>query len=406
MNSTSASKTVTLKNTSTASVTINSITTTGNFAIASKTCGSSLNAGASCTVNMTFKPAVSGSLTGSLAISDSAPDSPQTVALSGTGNLPLTITPATLSFGTATVGHTTTAKTVSLTNNESTTLSFGFSASGNYATNSSGTTCGSSLASKAKCNIAVTFTPTANGSINGAIAITDTAGFSPQLVGLSGTGSGGGTAPLTFTPTTLTFATQAVGTISAGKSLTVKNSSATSLTLAAIATSGDFGAAGSGTKPCEANLVLGASAMCTLNVTFSPALGSSGTINGALVITDTATISQQILDAKGTSALPLTFAPTTLTFAAQTVATTSAAHTVTITNNLSASLSPTIAGSGDYRVVTGGATPCGATLAAKAQCTFTVTFTPSGVGTRTAAITVTDSATPSAQILSVTGTGQ
>jgi hypothetical protein len=406
MNTTSASKTVTLKNTSTASVTINSITTTGNFAIASKTCGSSLNAGASCTVNMTFKPAVSGSLTGSLAISDSAPDSPQTVALSGTGNLPLTITPATLSFGTATVGHTTTAKTVSLTNNESTTLSFGFSASGNYATNSSGTTCGSSLASKAKCNIAVTFTPTANGSINGAIAITDTAGFSPQLVGLSGTGSGGGTAPLTFTPTTLTFATQAVGTISAGKSLTVKNSSATSLTLAAIATSGDFGAAGSGTKPCEANLVLGASAMCTLNVTFSPALGSSGTINGALVITDTATISQQILDAKGTSALPLTFAPTTLTFAAQTVATTSAAHTVTITNNLSASLSPTIAGSGDYRVVTGGATPCGATLAAKAQCTFTVTFTPSGVGTRTAAITVTDSATPSAQILSVTGTGQ
>jgi len=49
------------------------------------------------------------------------------------------------------------------------------------------------------------------------------------------------------------------------------------------------------------------SATCTLNITFSPALGSSGTINGAVVITDNAVVNQQILDAKGTSALPLTF---------------------------------------------------------------------------------------------------
>jgi len=406
VNTTSASKAVTLKNTSTASVSVNSIATTGNFAIASNTCGSSINAGASCTVNVTFKPAISGALTGSLAIRDSAPDSPQTVALSGTGNLPLTISPATLSFGTETVGHTTTAKTISLTNNESTTLSFGFSASGNYATNSSGTTCGASLASKAKCNIAVTFTPTANGSINGAVTITDTAGFSPQLVGLSGSGSGGGTAPLTFTPTTLTFATQAVGTTSAAKSLTVKNSSTSSLTFTAISTTGDFAATATGTKPCTANLVLAASATCTLNVTFSPALGSSGTINGAVVITDNATISQQILDAKGTSALPLTFAPTTLTFAAQTVATASTAQTVTLTNNLSSSVSPVITGSGDYAAAAGGTTPCTSTLAANAHCTFTVTFTPSAVGTRASDVTVTDGANPAVQILSVTGTGQ
>jgi hypothetical protein len=406
VNTTSAKKAVTLKNTSAASVSINSVAATGNFGVASNTCGSSLGAGASCTVNVTFTPSISGSLTGSLAISDSAPDSPQTVALSGTGNLPLTISPTTLSLGTITVGHSSTAKTVSLTNNESTTLSFSFSASGNYSTNSSGTTCGASLASKAKCNIAVTFTPTANGSVNGAVTITDTAGFSPQLVGLSGTGSGGATAPLTFTPTTLSFATQAVGTTSAAKSLTVKNNSASSLTLTTLTSSGDFSATGSGSVPCVANLVLAAAATCTLNVTFSPALGSSGTINGAVIITDNATVGQQILDAKGTSALPLTFAPTTLTFSAQTVATTSAAQTVTLTNNLSTSVSPVITGSGDYSAVAGGTTPCTSTLAAGAHCTFNVTFTPSAIGTRTAAITVTDSANPSVQILSATGTGQ
>ncbi len=406
VNTTSANKSITLKNNGTASVTMNSITATGDFAVASNICGSSLAAGASCTVNVNFKPAISGSITGSLAISDTAPDSPQTVSLSGTGSLPLSLSAATLSFGTETVGKTSTAKTVTLTNNESSTLSFGFSASGNYATNSSGTTCGASLASKAKCNIAVTFTPTANGSINGAVTITDSAGFSPQLVGLSGTGSGGATAPLTFTPSTLSFNTQAVGTTSAAKLLTVKNSGSASLTLTTIATTGDFTATGTGTVPCVANLVLAASATCTLNVTFSPALGSSGTINGAVVLTDSAAVNQQVLDTKGTSALPLTFAPTTLTFAAQTVATTSAAQTVTITNNLSTSVSPTITGSGDYSTASGGSTPCGSTLAGNAKCTFNVTFTPSGVGTRTSAITVTDAATPAVQILNASGTGQ
>jgi hypothetical protein len=406
VNTTSASKPVTLKNSSTAAVTVNSITATGNFAVFSNTCGSSINAGASCVVKVTFTPSIAGVITGSLAISDSAPDSPQTVALSGTGNLPLTISPATLAFGTETVGGTTAAKTVTLTNNESTALSFSFAASGNYAVSSSGTTCGASLASKAKCNIAVTFTPTANGSVNGAVTITDAVGFSPQLVALSGTGSGGATAPLTFTPAALNFGVEAVGITSTAKSLTVKNNSASSLTLTAIATSGDFSAAGSGAKPCTATLVLAAAATCTLSVTFSPALGGSGTVNGAVIISDNAAIGQQILDAKGTAALPLTFAPTTLTFAAQTVGTASAAQTVTLTNNLSSSVSPAITGSGDYTATPGGATPCTSTLGAKAQCTFTVTFTPSAIGTRAAAITVTDAATPAVQTLSVTGTGQ
>jgi hypothetical protein len=88
------------------------------------------------------------------------------------------------------------------------------------------------------------------------------------------------------------------------------------------------------------------------------------------------------------------------------VATSSAAQTVTLTNNLSTSVSPAITGSGDYSAVSGGSTPCGSTLAGNAHCTFIVTFTPSGVGTRTATITVTDSAMPAVQVLSASGTGQ
>jgi hypothetical protein len=88
------------------------------------------------------------------------------------------------------------------------------------------------------------------------------------------------------------------------------------------------------------------------------------------------------------------------------VATTSTAQTVTLTNNLASSVSTTIVGSGDFAAAPGGTTPCTGTLGAHAKCTITVTFTPSAVGTRASAVTVTDGANPAVQTLNVTGTGQ
>src|SRR5438552_4729310 len=85
---TSAAKTVTLKNTGTTSLTISSIaitgTNAGNFA-QTHTCGGSLAAGASCTVSVTFKPTASGTRTAALSITDNASGSPQKVTLSGIG---------------------------------------------------------------------------------------------------------------------------------------------------------------------------------------------------------------------------------------------------------------------------------------------------------------------------------
>jgi len=226
------------------------------------------------------------------------------------------------------------------------------------------------------------------------------------VVSLNGTGTGGTAAPLTFTPASFTFANQVVGTTSAGKTITVKNASAGAVTLSALAATGDFAVAGSGTTPCAANLMLNAGASCTLTASFSPPLGANGTINGAIVVNDNANVSQQVFDLKGPAVQPLSFSPGTLTFAAQTVATASAAQTVTITNNLATALTPTITGSGDFAIAPGTVTPCAGTLAAHAKCTFTVPFTPSAVGTRSSVVTVTDSANPGIQTQVVTGTGQ
>jgi Abnormal spindle-like microcephaly-assoc'd, ASPM-SPD-2-Hydin len=97
-----------------------------------------------------------------------------------------------------------------------------------------------------------------------------------------------------------------------------------------------------------------------------------------------------------------TLNPTSLTFASQNVGTTSAAQTITLTNSGTAALSITsIAASGDY-VQTN---TCGTSVAAGANCTISVKFTPTAAGTRTGTITVTDNASGSPQTASLMGTG-
>jgi hypothetical protein len=65
-------------------LTIRSITTSGDFA-QTNNCDGGLTVGMSCTINVTFTPTAKGLRKGSLTISDSAPDSPHVVGLTGTG---------------------------------------------------------------------------------------------------------------------------------------------------------------------------------------------------------------------------------------------------------------------------------------------------------------------------------
>ena len=86
---TTNSQAVTLTNTGNGSLTFTGIAVTGPFAIATTgtTCSTSnaLAAAGTCTVAVTFTPTVVGAAAGSLSFSDNAPNNPQTIALSGTG---------------------------------------------------------------------------------------------------------------------------------------------------------------------------------------------------------------------------------------------------------------------------------------------------------------------------------
>jgi hypothetical protein len=396
---TSASQPITLTNSGTSALSIGSIAASGDFS-ETNNCSGSLAASSSCTINVTFSPRVAGAVTGALTFTDNAVTSPQLVTLTGTGVTPLSFNPTSLSIGSVAVGHTK-SKTVTVTNNQSTTISLSSAASADYSI--TGGTCTTSLAAAAKCTITVTFAPTFSGSINGALAITTNGALSPQIVALSGTGTAGPTVPLTFSPPTLSFSSTGVGVTSAAKTITVTNSSAGSVTINTLGASASYAAFGSGGSPCGG--ALAASAKCTLSVTFTPS--NIGSTKGAVAIATSGAGSPQIIDVSGTGAIPVALSPTSLAFGTQAVGTTSAPKTVTLTNSSGATLTiSSIVASGDFTAAPSGTKPCGATVAAGAKCTFSVTFTPNVVGAITGAATVTHSAPLGPAVIGLTGTGQ
>jgi Abnormal spindle-like microcephaly-assoc'd, ASPM-SPD-2-Hydin len=283
-------------------------------------------------------------------------------------------------------------------------LSYTFLASSDYAAVGSGAQpCTGVLAAKAKCTMSVAFTPTANGAANGTLAVSS-ASFPMQLAGLSGTGSGAGTSPLTFSPLTQSFASTLIGTASAAKTVTVTNSSVSPVNITNFVASGDFSVVGSGTSPCGG--VLGAGASCTLAVAFHPSV--PGSIKGSVTLMDNAPVNTQLYNISGNGVRPVSFAPASLTFAAQTAGTASAQKIVTLTNNQAIALTLTsVVASGQYAPVGAGTKPCGSIVNAHSSCTFAVTFSPKQAGAIPGVVTVThDAASGNPQVIKLSGTGQ
>jgi hypothetical protein len=83
------SKTVTVTNAGTATVTMSPLQISGasaaDFTMSANTCGSSLAASSSCSVSVTFAPPSPGSYSATLTVTDSDLSSPTKVTLSGTG---------------------------------------------------------------------------------------------------------------------------------------------------------------------------------------------------------------------------------------------------------------------------------------------------------------------------------
>jgi hypothetical protein len=274
----STSQAVLLRDVGSAGASIESISASGDFSQISDCDGSVASAG-TCKLVITFTPTAVGTRTGSISIADSAIGSPHVINLSGTGVGPLaTLSPLGVTFGTISVGTASAQQTVTLTDSGNANLSIGgISISGDFSESNN---CGASLEAGASCQIEVTFTPTATGTMNGALTVTDNAATSPQSISLSGTGLIPGAAEITLAPAALTFSGQMLGSSSSSQIVTLTNNGGSSASISGVTITGDF----KQTNNCGTLAANGGT--CSIAVTFAPS--TYGARTGALTIANNA----------------------------------------------------------------------------------------------------------------------
>jgi FG-GAP-like repeat len=205
----------TLSNTGPASLSVAGISISGAQAgdySQTNTCGSSVATGSNCAVNVTFAPQASGLRTAAVQIADNAWNTPQIIKLTGRGATPsvaATVTPGTLAFGSQYLGSTSSSQTVTLSSTGSipltvSSISLTGAQAGDYSESNN---CGSSVGNGFGCQVNVSFAPGAAGSRSAVLSVSDNAGNSPQTVALSGTGANrtiglsAGSSPTTATVT-------------------------------------------------------------------------------------------------------------------------------------------------------------------------------------------------------------
>ncbi|MDI1466248.1 choice-of-anchor D domain-containing protein [Catellatospora sp. KI3] len=431
---TTAAQNVTVTNSGSAAAAVTSIAASGDFS-QTNTCGSSIAAGASCTVAVKFTPTAAGNRTGDLTVVAAGVTS--TVPLSGTGVAPgpiLNANPTALTFPATTVGSQSATQAVTVTNSGTTgaTVS-GVSTSGDFSQTNN---CGS-VAVGASCTVTVRFAPTASGARTGTLTVTSNANNSPTTVSLSGSGVGTNTNIALGRPATASSQVNGAQTpnlVTDGNADTywesVNNAfpqwvqvdlgSATSVGKVMLKLP-PAAAWATRTQTLSVQTSTNGSSFSTVasgTYTFNPASGNTASI------TFTATSAQYVrINITGNSGWPagqlselevypgggnpptsatLSANPSSLTFGSQALNTTSAAQAVTVTNtgNAAAAISA-VSVSGDYLQTN----TCGSSLAAGASCTVNVSFRPTASGTRTGTLTVTSNAVNSPTTVALTGTG-
>jgi hypothetical protein len=290
----SAPQTITLTNEATTTMTISSVgvtgTNSGDFT-QNNTCGTEIKGEGNCTITVTFTPTASGIRSAAITVKDNAGGSSQSVPLTGTGTTAVSVSPASLTFPLQVLATSSTPQPVTLTNGLASTLTItSIAFSGTDPSDFSQTNnCGSSLGANSTCAIDVTFTPTNINHRSATLTVADSAGT--QTVALSGSSTA-----VSFSPTSLTFPTQTVGTSSAAETITMNNvSGASSITITSITITGADASDFAQTNTCGTSLRKKSS--CTINVTFTPS--TTGTLTASISVADSGGSSPQTVPLSG-----------------------------------------------------------------------------------------------------------
>jgi hypothetical protein len=210
---------------------------------------------------------------------------------------------------------------------------------------------------------------------------------------------------VSLSPSSLSFASQAVGATSAAQAITLNNTGNSALSITSVALTGTNASNFAQTNTCGSSV--GAGTNCTISVTFKPT--ATGTRTAAATLTDNASGSPQSVSLSGTTGgigALASLSPSSLNFGNDPVGVVSSSQVVILSNTGSAALSITsIAFTGANATDFTQVNTCGAAVAAGGNCTIAILFTPSATGARGASLTITDNASGSPQSVSLSGTG-
>jgi len=408
----SAAHSVTITNNGTASVVVSNISLTGlnpsNF-IQTNTCAGVITT--SCTISVIFSPTGMAARAGTLTFSTTDPNNVQpNIALTGTGISPvLAVTPTALTLGNQQVNTASSPAQLVTISNATGTAPLTISSIGISGTNAADftmtQTCGAppvTLAAGSTCSANVTFTPSATGPRSASLDVAAGAPALSQSIPISGTGTQPGAS---LTPASLTFTNQLVLSASTAQKLTLLNSGLAPLAIASIAVTGTNAGDFSQTNACGSTLAAGSS--CTINVIFTPT--ARGARTAAIVVTDNAPVPMQSATLSGVGIAPVASVfPPTIPFGVQAIATPSAPQTLVVSNRGDLQLvisNITIGGANatDFAFSPG---TCAAPVATLTICSFTVGFTPTASGARSALVSIATN-DPLNPVLAVplTGTG-
>lgn len=398
---------VTLGNSGTAALTVNTLTLGGaqaaEFAIGStSTCkaGTSVAAGSNCFVDIAFTPAATGARVASLSIAHSASSTAAMVTLNGTGNANaqpgLALDAVVLDLGAQGLATTGAARTATVTNNGQADLQISkVSASGTNAADIvlGGTCAGATVAPAASCTVTVALKPSALGPRSASVEIASNAPGGTASLSVGGVGIAIASPELTLSQPAIGFGQVSMGTTSLPRSVTVSNTGSAALQIASIVSSStEFKA----THDCAASLAPGVG--CTLTVTYSPTADNAAE---TVTITSNAFSSPNsvVLTGQGTTAALPVLAwqgnTNSLQFASTEVGKTTTGSPLTLVNNgpgaVTVSSIGTSGAQADAFSVGGGTCVGGITLAANASCTVVVSFVPDVAGVRSAVLLVASS---------------
>jgi len=399
-----SSQTLTVMNTGTKSLTISGVSIAGSaFTMNALAVPMALAVGQSASVQTTFTAAASGPATGKIMISSNAPSSPTVILLSGTGipkSSNLTVSPASVSFGSVSVGSEAT-QSVRLTNSGSSSVTISAISASGPGISLSGLSLPITLNSGASASVNAIFKPTTAGNASGTVVVASTATDSLDSIGWSAIGTAVSAAQLTASPSNVNFGTVATGT-SNSTTIQLRNTGTASVKISSVVTSGSGFTLSSLSLP----ITLAPNQAATLTAGFKPA--ATGDFSEHITVTSTATDSPTAISLSGigatTVAPALTATPSSVSFGTIPTGTTTT-QTIRLTNSGDSELTiSSLSTTGSGITVSGMAMPLN--IAVGQSANLTAALKPASAGAVSGAIKITSNVPGSPKQIPWTATAQ